>query len=186
MSSSRRSWRLARSCRNGRSPAPPATTFSHRRTGFSWIKRNEAALNSVYERFTRGRARFRDLAYQGKELVLRVSMASELNVLAHALNRFSERSRYLRDFTLNSLTHAIREIIACFPVYRTYVNATRAGQRARPRVHRARDARGQASEPASAGGRSSTSSAICSSSAPTTSATPNARSRCASSASSSR
>jgi (1->4)-alpha-D-glucan 1-alpha-D-glucosylmutase len=85
-------------------------------------QRNEAALNSVYERFTRGRARFRDLAYQGKELVLRFSMASELNVLAHALNRFSERSRYVRDFTLNSLTHAIREIIACFPVYRTYVN----------------------------------------------------------------
>ena len=50
-------------------------------------------------------------------------MASELNVLAHALNRFSERSRYCRDFTLNSLTLVLREIIACFPVYRTYVNA---------------------------------------------------------------
>ena len=33
----------------------------------------------------------------------------------------SERDRRSRDFTLNSLTHAIREIIACFPVYRTYV-----------------------------------------------------------------
>jgi (1->4)-alpha-D-glucan 1-alpha-D-glucosylmutase len=85
-------------------------------------ERNETALNSVYEHFTRVRSRFRDLAYQGRELVLRVSMASELNVLAHALNRFSERSRYCRDFTLNSLTHVLREIIACFPVYRTYVN----------------------------------------------------------------
>ena len=88
--------------------------------------RNEAALTSVYERFTRLRTRFRDVAYWGKELVLRVSMASELNVLAHGLNRFSERSRYSRDFTLNSLTHAVREIIACFPVYRTYVNAREA------------------------------------------------------------
>jgi len=85
--------------------------------------RNDAALNSVYEHFTRSRARFRDLAYMGKELVLRVSMASELNVLAHSLHRFSERSRYCRDFTLNNLTYVIREIIACFPVYRTYVNA---------------------------------------------------------------
>ena len=85
--------------------------------------RNAGALTSVYERFTRVRARFRDVAYQGKELVLRLSMASELNVLAHGLNRFSERNRYYRDFTLNSLTHAVREIIACFPVYRTYVNA---------------------------------------------------------------
>ena len=86
-------------------------------------ERNEVALNSVYEHFARARSRFRDVAYQGKELVLRVSMASELNVLAHALNQFSERSRYCRDFTLNSLTLVLREIIACFPVYRTYANA---------------------------------------------------------------
>ncbi|MBI2189211.1 MAG: malto-oligosyltrehalose synthase [Acidobacteria bacterium] len=85
--------------------------------------RNESALTNVYERFTRTRGRFRDLAYWGKELVLRLSMASELNVLAHGINRFSERNRYCRDFTLNSLAHAVREIIACFPVYRTYVNA---------------------------------------------------------------
>jgi (1->4)-alpha-D-glucan 1-alpha-D-glucosylmutase len=65
---------------------------------------------------------FREIAYRGKQLVLRVSMASELNVLAHRLNRFSERSRYYRDFTLNSLNQAMREIIACFPVYRSYVN----------------------------------------------------------------
>jgi (1->4)-alpha-D-glucan 1-alpha-D-glucosylmutase len=86
-------------------------------------QRNEAALNTVYERFTRMRARFRNVAYLSKELVLRVSMASELNVLAHGLNRFSARNRYCRDFTLNSLTYVMREIIACFPVYRTYVNA---------------------------------------------------------------
>ena len=65
---------------------------------------------------------YREIAYRGKQLVLRVSMASELNVLGHRLNRFSERNRHYRDFTLNSLTQAMREIIACFPVYRTYVN----------------------------------------------------------------
>ena len=108
--------------------------------------RNEGAINSVYERFTRMRAPFREIAYRGKQLVLRVSMAGELNVLAHGLNRFSERNRHSRDFTLNSLAYAMREIIACFPVYRTYVNERETGQRARPRVHRARGARGQAAE----------------------------------------
>jgi (1->4)-alpha-D-glucan 1-alpha-D-glucosylmutase len=39
------------------------------------------------------------------------------------LNTFSERNRHYRDFTLNSIVHAIREIIAAFPVYRTYVPA---------------------------------------------------------------
>jgi (1->4)-alpha-D-glucan 1-alpha-D-glucosylmutase len=86
-------------------------------------QRNEQAIDDVYERFTRMRMPFREIAYRGKQLILRMSMASELNVLAHRLNRFSERNRHYRDFTLNSLGQAMREIIACFPVYRTYVNA---------------------------------------------------------------
>ena len=83
---------------------------------------NERAMNDAYERFARLRVGFREIAYRGKQLVLRVSMAGELNVLAHRLNLLSERNRHYRDFTLNSLNQAMREIIACFPVYRTYVN----------------------------------------------------------------
>jgi len=37
------------------------------------------------------------------------------------LNRLSETNRWYRDFTLNALTTAVREVIACFPVYRTYL-----------------------------------------------------------------
>src|SRR5204862_5976328 len=33
----------------------------------------------------------------------------------------SEQNRWFRDFTLDSLARAVRETIACFPVYRTYV-----------------------------------------------------------------
>ena len=89
--------------------------------------RNGKPFNAVYENFARLRTPFREIAYRSKQLILRLSMASELNVLAHQLNRFSERSRHYRDFTLNSLTQAIREIIACFPVYRTYVNGREDG-----------------------------------------------------------
>jgi len=85
-------------------------------------RQNEHATDGVYHQFTRLRVPYREMAYRGKQLILRVSMASELNVLAHRLNRFSERHRHYRDFTLNSLNQAMREIIACFPVYRTYVN----------------------------------------------------------------
>jgi len=83
---------------------------------------NERAVNEAFERFTRLRAPFREFAYRSKQLILRMSMASELQVLAHDLTRFSERNRHFRDFTLNLLLHAMREIIASFPVYRTYVN----------------------------------------------------------------
>ena len=96
-------------------------------------QRNEKAFNAVWENFARMRTPFREIAYRSKQLVLRLSMASELNVLAHSLNLFSERSRYYRDFTLNALTQAMREIIACFPVYRTYVTWREDGVGARDR-----------------------------------------------------
>ena len=85
-------------------------------------ERNERALTDVYERFVRLKVPFEEITYRGKQLVLRVSMAGELNVLGHRLNLFSEQKRHYRDFTLNALTQAMREMIACFPVYRSYVN----------------------------------------------------------------
>src|SRR5215217_6141787 len=84
---------------------------------------NARAFDEIYARFTGDRTTFADIAYQKKKLIMQVSMAGEMNVLAHRLNLFSERNRHYRDFTLNILVHAIREIIACFPVYRTYVTA---------------------------------------------------------------
>src|ERR1041385_1218372 len=37
------------------------------------------------------------------------------------LDRLSEKNRWYRDYTLDSLNLAVRETIACFPVYRTYL-----------------------------------------------------------------
>ena len=82
---------------------------------------HERATNETYVRFIRRRISFEDLVYESKKLIMQASMASEINVLGHQLNLLSERDRRSRDFTLNSLTNAIREIIACFPVYRTYL-----------------------------------------------------------------
>mgnify|MGYP003694264389 CR=1 FL=1 len=62
-----------------------------------------------------------DLSYAAKRLIMLVSMASEIGQLGLHLDRISERNRRSRDFTLASLVRAIREVIAAFPVYRTYV-----------------------------------------------------------------
>lgn len=88
-------------------------------------RRNQRALARVYRRFAGERRRFADVLYDGKRLIMRTPMASELNVLAVELNRISEDDWHTRDFTLNSLREALREVVACFPVYRTYVSATR-------------------------------------------------------------
>lgn len=87
-------------------------------------RRNERALDDIYRRFMRERRErvtFEDLAYRSKKQVLHETMSGDINSLAHQLNRFSERDRHFRDFTLYSLISTIKEIIACFPVYRTYV-----------------------------------------------------------------
>ena len=90
---------------------------------------NEKRLTDIYTRFTRTRADFPALVYETKKLIMQVSLSSEMNVLAHQLNRLSERNRHSRDFTLNSLAFALREIIACFPVYRTYIRETEVTDR---------------------------------------------------------
>jgi len=62
-----------------------------------------------------------DLLHRTKRLILDGSLPSELYTLARRLDRISEQHRWSRDFTLNSLHAALREVIASFPVYRSYV-----------------------------------------------------------------
>jgi len=97
--------------------------FMNRVNGLFVAGGNERAMSAVYERFIGRRIDFFTLVYRNKKLILRVALASELNVLAYLLNRISEKNRRSRDFTLGSLTDALRETIACFPVYRTYIDA---------------------------------------------------------------
>jgi (1->4)-alpha-D-glucan 1-alpha-D-glucosylmutase len=80
-------------------------------------------FRELYSRFTGKRAPLDVVIYASKRLIMSTTMASELNVLAHALNRISEGNRRSRDYTLDSLRDVLREVVACFPVYRTYVNA---------------------------------------------------------------
>ena len=89
----------------------------------------EKALTETYQRFIGDNTRFADLVYQKKQLTMQLSLASEVHVLAHMLNRLSEKNRWYRDFTLNALTVAVREVIACFPVYRTYAEPGRELER---------------------------------------------------------
>lgn len=81
----------------------------------------ERTLSALYARFSGYSLNFDALAYQCKRLIVKMSMGSELLVLGHRLDRILERNRLTRDFTLSSLTRALQEVVACFGVYRTYV-----------------------------------------------------------------
>jgi (1->4)-alpha-D-glucan 1-alpha-D-glucosylmutase len=80
-------------------------------------------FDRIYEKFTDTKMNVPEVIYDKKKLVMHVNMASEVNTLGHYLNDLSERNRHTRDFTLNSLRSVITEVIACFPVYRTYTNS---------------------------------------------------------------
>lgn len=83
----------------------------------------ESRMQRIYRQFTGCDESYDDMLYRSKKLILRTSLASELAVLANQLSRIARADRHSCDFTLNSLRDALSEILACFPVYRTYVTA---------------------------------------------------------------
>jgi (1->4)-alpha-D-glucan 1-alpha-D-glucosylmutase len=97
--------------------------FMNRLNGLFVPRSAEPEMDAVYSAFIGHAVDFRELAYEKKKLILRAALASELNVLANQLDRLSEQNRRYRDFTLGVLTDTLRETIACFPVYRTYIEA---------------------------------------------------------------
>ena len=109
----------------------PAGWAVHGTTGYNFVNQvnglfvdpaNARRMRRVYAKMTGRTQTFDDLLYESKRLIMDTAMASELTVLAHALDRIAESNRRSRDFTLNSLRDMLVEVVACFPIYRTYVN----------------------------------------------------------------
>ncbi|HWY41627.1 MAG TPA: malto-oligosyltrehalose synthase [Chthoniobacterales bacterium] len=81
----------------------------------------EATITKTFHRFIGHTMHFGHLVYAKKRLVMRIALANEVEVLGNLLDRLSEKNRWYRDFTFEALARAVRETIACFPVYRTYL-----------------------------------------------------------------
>ncbi|MBU1647792.1 MAG: malto-oligosyltrehalose synthase [Proteobacteria bacterium] len=98
---------------------------------------NGRKFETIYGRFIRNHRNFFEVATESKRLVMQISMSSEINTLSHFLNTISERNRHTRDFTLNSLTKALVEVIAFFPVYRTYIGDGKITEDDRQKIEQA-------------------------------------------------
>ncbi len=77
----------------------------------------------LYSGYTGVGESFEDIARNSKHLVLRTALASELTVLANRLARIAHADRATRDYTLNTLRQALADVIAAFPVYRSYMSS---------------------------------------------------------------
>lgn len=85
--------------------------------------RSERVLTRAYERFVGSPPDFDEIVYASKKQIIRNRLSGELHVLARQLHRIAQRHPHTRDYTLQGLTQALEEVVAAFPVYRTYVDA---------------------------------------------------------------
>ena len=103
----------------------------HGTTGYEFIRlmnglqvdgNGLTALRDSFSAFTGRTGSMAEVVYAAKRTLMRNTLASELNVLANRLGRLAEGDPFTRDFTVNALRAALGEIVAAFPVYRTYVD----------------------------------------------------------------
>jgi (1->4)-alpha-D-glucan 1-alpha-D-glucosylmutase len=97
--------------------------FLNRVGGLFIDPRGEEPLTRTYTEFTGVSSDFHEMVRERKHQVLRGTLGSDVNRLTAQFMDVCENHRRFRDFTRHQIHQALREVIACFPVYRTYVRA---------------------------------------------------------------
>jgi (1->4)-alpha-D-glucan 1-alpha-D-glucosylmutase len=85
-------------------------------------RKNEKAFKRIYSGFTGLTISYEDLVAEKKRLIIGKHMAGDIDNLAHMMKRISSRHRHGSDITLYGIRRALVEVMALFPVYRTYIN----------------------------------------------------------------
>ena len=83
----------------------------------------EDPLTRTYEDFIGDRRDFERLVIDAKYRTMQETLSSELNVLANRLSRLAKRHRRTRDLSRLALRTALMDIVAHFPVYRSYADS---------------------------------------------------------------
>ena len=84
-------------------------------------RENKRVFTKVYASFAGKRDDFEDLVREKKKLILEKHMTGDIDNLALQLKDLASRDRFGSDITLQGLKRALSEVMASFPVYRTYV-----------------------------------------------------------------
>lgn len=83
---------------------------------------NKKRFTQFYQNLIGGGPDPETIIYQSRLNVMRNALSSEVYVLTNLLSSLASANRHARDFTDDLLETAVRETIACFPAYRTYVD----------------------------------------------------------------
>jgi (1->4)-alpha-D-glucan 1-alpha-D-glucosylmutase len=95
--------------------------FSALANGLFVDRAARARLERTWRSFSGVEVDFAEIAWRGRRAVLKSALAAELTMLATELWRLARAEPKTRDYTLNALRDALREVAACMPVYRTYI-----------------------------------------------------------------
>ena len=109
--------------------------FLNRVTGLFIDPGNEGPFTDFYHQFTGEPVDYAHCVRDKKVLMLRDVLGSDVNRLTNLLLQICERHRRHRDYSRHQLTDALRELIAWFPVYRTYVQPYAGVLSAKDREH---------------------------------------------------
>ncbi len=85
-------------------------------------KENARAFSRIYASVTGLKNSYEEVVRDNKKLMIQEDMASDVHNLAQLLKKISSRDRHGSDITLNALRRALTEVLADFPVYRTYIS----------------------------------------------------------------
>src|SRR5262249_4414506 len=80
----------------------------------------ERPMTELYAKFTKSTSTFQDIAYDKKLYILKDKFGSEVGRLTEPLPQSCSGDGRFRDVTREQLRELMNEIIASFPVYRTY------------------------------------------------------------------
>ncbi len=95
--------------------------FLNRLTGLFVDGSNEPVMTALYAELTGESADWEATVLERKHQVIREVLAADLTRLTGLAVEICERHRRYRDYTRYELSRALREILASFPVYRTYI-----------------------------------------------------------------
>lgn len=97
--------------------------FLNRLNGLFIAPEAERRFSQFYAEFSGEQNSFDAIAYYKKLLVMGELLGSDINRLTARLLGICENHRHYRDYTRHELQEALKTLIACLPVYRTFVQA---------------------------------------------------------------
>jgi (1->4)-alpha-D-glucan 1-alpha-D-glucosylmutase len=97
--------------------------FANLALGLMMDGSQEQRFTDIYADFAGPHQPFAEVVRECKRQIMENEMTSELNLLAREIVWLARSNPRTMDFTHNLMRRAVAEIIACFPVYRTYIDA---------------------------------------------------------------